>query len=294
MTGFYENSETHRRQESWDELATLNQKFQHPWLCYGDFNEILSGEEKMGGAPRPQRQMDRFCEVVNTCGFKDLGYCGPDFTWCNMQEGINRIYLRLDRVLATNDWISYFSGTRVLHLVDSTSDHCALLIADSIAMQPSRKRRFHFEEMWTKKKECKDIIKNTWEGCLHKGTPGSISSSLQSYAAELEKWNKVMFGYVLKQIQSKRKALNELTLQDRDGVLGKEINSLRKEINDLLDCEETFWHQRPRVFWYGQGTETLSFSTQRPHKGERKILLMALGMKTVFGVIQVRALRRRL
>ena len=108
--------------------------------------------------------MDRFREVVNTCGFKDLGYCGPDFTWCNMQEGINRTYLRLDRALATNDWISYFSGTRVLHLVDSTFDHCALLIADSIAMQPSRKRRFHFEEMWTKKKECKDIIKNAWGG----------------------------------------------------------------------------------------------------------------------------------
>ena len=78
--------------------------------------------------------MDRFREVVNTCGFKDLGYCGPDFTWRNMQEGINRTYLRLDRALATNDWISYFSGTRVVHLVDSTSDHYALLIADSIAM----------------------------------------------------------------------------------------------------------------------------------------------------------------
>ena len=88
----------------------------------------------MGGAPRPQRQMDGFREVVSTCGFKNLGYCGPDFTWCNMQEGNNRIYLRLDRALAINDWISYFSGTRVLHLVDSMSDHCALLIVNSIAM----------------------------------------------------------------------------------------------------------------------------------------------------------------
>ena len=110
--------------------------------------------------------MDGFREVVNACGFKDLGYCGPDFTWCNMQEGDNRIYLRLDRAFATNDWINYFNRTRVLHLVESTSDHCALLIADSIAVQPSRKRRFHFEEMWTKKEECKEIIKNAWEGCL--------------------------------------------------------------------------------------------------------------------------------
>ena len=113
--------------------------------------------------------------------------------------------------------------------------------------------------MWTKKEECKDIIKNAWEGCLHKGIPDSISSSLQSCAAELEKWNKAVFGYVPKQIQSKRKALNELTLQDRDRVMGKEINSLRKEINDLLDCEETLWHQRSRVFWYGQGDRNTKF-----------------------------------
>ena len=53
MTGFYGNSKTYRRQESWDELVALNRKFQLPWLCYGDFNEILSREEKMEGAPRP-------------------------------------------------------------------------------------------------------------------------------------------------------------------------------------------------------------------------------------------------
>ena len=49
ITGFYGNPETHKRQESWDEHADLNRKFQLPLLCYGDFNEILSREEKMGG-----------------------------------------------------------------------------------------------------------------------------------------------------------------------------------------------------------------------------------------------------
>ncbi|KAL0420918.1 UNVERIFIED_CONTAM: hypothetical protein Slati_3114700 [Sesamum latifolium] len=30
-----------------------------PWLCAGDFNEILSQEEKTG-APRPRRQIEEF------------------------------------------------------------------------------------------------------------------------------------------------------------------------------------------------------------------------------------------
>lgn len=46
-----------------------------------------------------------------------------------------------------------------------------------------------------------------------------------------------------KQIQNKRRALNDLVLKDRDGHLGSEINKLRKENNVLLDSEEIMWHQ---------------------------------------------------
>ena len=52
ITGFYGHPETHRRKESWEQLKVLNRKFQLPWICFGDFNEILSTGEKMGGARR--------------------------------------------------------------------------------------------------------------------------------------------------------------------------------------------------------------------------------------------------
>ena len=69
------------RQKSWDLLAYLKNQSQLPWFCYEDFNEILSMEEKLGGAARCQSQMDRFWGVVNLCGFKDQGYTRTDFTW---------------------------------------------------------------------------------------------------------------------------------------------------------------------------------------------------------------------
>lgn len=52
ITGFYGHSETHRRKESWDLLWALNKKFTLPWVCFGDFNEILSMEENLGGVRR--------------------------------------------------------------------------------------------------------------------------------------------------------------------------------------------------------------------------------------------------
>ena len=72
----------------------LNNQLQLLWLCLGDFNEILSMNEKFGGANRPQQQMDSFREIVNYCGFHDLGYCGPDYTGVICRRG--RIEFALD------------------------------------------------------------------------------------------------------------------------------------------------------------------------------------------------------
>ena len=104
-------------------------------------------EEKSGGPLRPQGQINNFRNVVNHCGFKVLGYVGLDFTFCNMQAGDGRVYLRLDRVLATNDWVDKFNEVRVNHLVDSTLDHCALFISNPKAPKQPRAPCFHFEAM---------------------------------------------------------------------------------------------------------------------------------------------------
>ena len=77
--------------------------------------------------------------------------------------------------------------------------------------------------------------------------------------ADLLRWNKSVFGHVPKQIQNKRRALNDLVLRDKDGNLGSEINKLRKEINVLLDSEERMWHQRAKVHWMNSGDRNTEY-----------------------------------
>ena len=149
ITGFNGHPKTLQGKESWNFLNTLSRQYKVPWLCFGDFNEILSKEEKLGGAPRPQQQMDSFRNVVDKCDFKDMGYCGLDFTWCNQQEGNDRIYLRLERAFAIVDWLDYFNNIEVHHFLDTTSNHCALLLSDFITIGQRRGHRFHFKALWT-------------------------------------------------------------------------------------------------------------------------------------------------
>ncbi|KAM3705616.1 hypothetical protein ACJW31_03G093700 [Castanea mollissima] len=145
ITGFYGHPQTHLCHESWNLLSLLSSQMQLPWFCFGDFNEIVSVEEKWGGAIKPQNQMESFRNVINLCSFKDLGYSGSDYTWCNIQKGAGRVFLRLDRALATSDWIEKFGEVKVHHLVDSASDHCALFIFNPLITRNHRPRRFHFE-----------------------------------------------------------------------------------------------------------------------------------------------------
>ena len=71
-------------------------------------------------------------------------------------------------------------------------------------------------------------------------TPEGVMANLNRYATELSKWSSNVFGQIPKKIQAKRNELNSLTLQDKDGALSTKINSLRREINDLLDDEEIY------------------------------------------------------
>ena len=52
LTGFYGEPITHKRFESWNLLWQLNNCFNLPWVCAGDFNVLLKSLEKKGGSNR--------------------------------------------------------------------------------------------------------------------------------------------------------------------------------------------------------------------------------------------------
>jgi hypothetical protein len=72
-----------------------------PWVCAGDFNEVLLAHEKEGGLPRSEAAMESFRRVLEDCDLHDLGYVGDAFTWRYNHHSVGS-YTRecLDRALA--------------------------------------------------------------------------------------------------------------------------------------------------------------------------------------------------
>ena len=91
-----------------------------------DFNENTKAEEKKGSALRPERQMKEFRDTLDFCGFRDVGYVGSPFTWCNSQFDGEVTWIRLDIGVATPSWSHVFPTVRVHHLQGTLSDHCPL------------------------------------------------------------------------------------------------------------------------------------------------------------------------
>ena len=48
LTGFYGQLEEHRKHESWEYLRHLHSQDLLPWICIGNYNEIISLDEKQG------------------------------------------------------------------------------------------------------------------------------------------------------------------------------------------------------------------------------------------------------
>ncbi|KAL0461285.1 UNVERIFIED_CONTAM: hypothetical protein Slati_0016100 [Sesamum latifolium] len=79
FTRIYGHPEAARRTETWDLLRCLRRSSTRPWLCVGDFNEILSNDEKTG-APHPRKQIEVFRVCLADCQLLDLGFQGQKFT----------------------------------------------------------------------------------------------------------------------------------------------------------------------------------------------------------------------
>ena len=73
------------------------------------------------------RQIENFRETVMDCGLNELKLNGGRFTW-SRGRGLEAIFERSDRGLATEGWLNLFPSSSERHLSSTISDHVPFLI----------------------------------------------------------------------------------------------------------------------------------------------------------------------
>jgi endonuclease/exonuclease/phosphatase family metal-dependent hydrolase len=255
FTGFYGNPEAANRSESWSLLRFLSSMAPEPWLCVGDFNEIVSLSEKSSSSYRSPSQMQAFKKALEDSHLSDLGFLGPRFTWCNGRYGEDLTRERLDRAVANGEWTNLFDVVEVHVLPRSKSDHHPLLVSfsNSRDVKWNKCRMFRYEACWGKHKESNQLIKQVWRAKQPSINPwNNFQGKLSVCKQSLKQWVRKNSDAVEDQIKRKEQELKVIQLHDI-GVQMEEERQIMDELDSLLEQEELKWQQRAKVNWLKHG-----------------------------------------
>jgi hypothetical protein len=146
----------------WDMLCRLRREWDGPWLCCGDFNEVLLQDEHYGSTDRSVAQMELFRDCLDACNLVDLGYSGPKFTWSNRQDAQCNIRVRLDRGVANGAFSALFEDCNVENIITTSSDHYAIHISlkrcqPHLAELPVQ-QNFKYEAAWRRAADYAGVV----------------------------------------------------------------------------------------------------------------------------------------
>ncbi|KAA3490037.1 reverse transcriptase [Gossypium australe] len=255
--GFYGNPIKRDWRESWNLLRHLSGDHNTPWLVLRDFNEITSSFEKRGGRLRSERQMLDFRMALEDCNLIDIGFKGCWFTWERGRVKATNIRERLDRGVATLNWLELFPKHQIEHLTHSFSDHCPLLLdtmGGNCIDQQLKERKFRFEAKWCLESSFEGLVRRWWED-----TSESIPNKLEIMGHRLLEWSKLNTREERRNRLQLKQRLEDLHSQDISDDVLAEIVEVQLDLNLEADKEEIYWEQRARVNWLKNGDRNTSF-----------------------------------
>ncbi|XP_042974569.1 uncharacterized protein LOC122306196 [Carya illinoinensis] len=268
LSAIYGHSETPLKQNTWNLLRLLNDQMSRPWLCCGDFNEILDLSENLGGRVRPASQMRGFRDALDYCQLRSIPAVGPLYTWSNFQEGPALVHEWLDYFINNMDWLDLFPNCRVSNLLTPVFDHTCLVLTTEVSVQPAPRttRLFKFESMWVGEQGCEESIARAW----FLSSTSLLVDKIKQCSRHLSDWSKPCFGNVRHELAKKRKELEQLQSISFPSYPLHEIRRVKHDLNYLMKKEELMWQQRSCVQSLVDGDQNTHFFHFKASQRQRR------------------------
>ncbi|KAL4352806.1 hypothetical protein GQ457_06G008600 [Hibiscus cannabinus] len=191
LTYVYASATKRKRDELWDQLIALKSSGNTTWVLGGDFNSILSFEERMGGSYRRDGVSTQFCDFMRCSDLNDLGFQGPRFIWKH-----GTLHQRLDRCLGNDEWWNLWPSSQVMHLGRLGSDHRSILLVTESLVAAKRNSSFKYPVSWQSHGGFEEMFVGNWNSNL------PIVENIANFQTAACRWNQESFGHIGKRKRS--------------------------------------------------------------------------------------------
>ncbi|GKV42356.1 hypothetical protein SLEP1_g49767 [Rubroshorea leprosula] len=235
----------------WDQVRALDVE-NVPWIISGDFNTTLNYGERVKPSGVIWGDTSELKDFVSRMEVFDLQFSGAFFTWSNKQGENDRLWCKLDRVMANSTWVSAFPNTSVIFLNPQSSDHSPSLVTVDVLMN-KKPKPFRFCNAWSKDETFLDLVREAWsvdiQGCpmfvvvqklklvkqkmkqLHRNRYGNLEGRIKDMVAELQNVQASMQNALF------------------DETLAAKVKELQRELTKLERANLSVIAQRAKVTW---------------------------------------------
>ncbi|XP_048615950.1 uncharacterized protein LOC125588571 [Brassica napus] len=252
LTCVYGEPATDGRSGVWERLRRLGLGRSQPWCMVGDFNEILSNEEKTGGPMRPEESFKYFADMLSARNMEELVSKGDRFTWGGMRWK-KWIQCCLDRCFGNKAWRDTFPGSNQSFLEKRGSDHRPVWV--NLCANPEMQRgQFKFDKRILHYPDAMSAVKGAWS---------SVRANA-SVAVKIRKCRGILSAWRRKKSFNAKDKINKLQIrlewfQSKSYPCWFVINTIKKELMQAYKEEEMFWRQKSREKWLRLGDRNSKF-----------------------------------
>ncbi|KAG2310142.1 hypothetical protein Bca52824_021699 [Brassica carinata] len=211
------------RRDVWDRIVSLGLNRDEAWILAGDFNELLSNDEKSGGAIRTDSSFWDFRNMVQNCKLREVRYTGNCLSWGGWRENV-WVQCRLDRSFGNSEWFSLFPKSNM----------------DFALEKEDSKGRFFFDKRMLSREGFEDLVRSSWEG-----RPEDRSCTMERIGRcrrRIMSWKKNA------DMNSRNKIIRlKAALEAEVSKASPSYNNMKKikqELAEALREEELFWRQK--------------------------------------------------
>ncbi|GAU44733.1 hypothetical protein TSUD_88180 [Trifolium subterraneum] len=195
-----------------------------------------------------------FRNAVSDCDLTDIQMEGHRFTWIKSAGTPHVIEERLDRAMASSDWLALFPEVKLINLLASHSDHSPILLQTEPVRQNFFKYSFKFENLWLKEEDVDEVVEEGWcrEGNIE------VTERVEACAEELQRWGRRKRTRFKEEIETCCEDMEKLRgrTDQRSVVRYQEVQNNHAR---LLVQKEAYWRQRAKMHWLKEGDLNTKF-----------------------------------